>query len=94
MSILEDGISPAISKKPLGLSGVELCVFLVLDLGVEGVGCSDVASPSPLNVMGLFCHRMGKKMHLKNGEWKTRGVKTVAIKVIYSHGNRKLNAWK
>lgn len=67
-------------------------MFLVL--GLEGVACSGVASPSPLTVMGFFWHRMGKKMHLKNGEWKTPGVKTVAIKVIYSHESRKLNVWK
>lgn len=65
--------------------------FLVLHLDVEGVSCSDVASPSPLNVMGLFWHRMGKRMHLKNGEWRTPGVKTVAIKVIYSHESRRSN---
>lgn len=52
------------------------------------------ASPSALNVMGLFWHRMDKKMHLKNGEWKTPGVKTVAIKVIYGHESRKLVVWK
>lgn len=62
-----------------------LC-FPGAEFGCGRVGCS--------HVMGLFCHRKGKKMHLKSGEWKTPGVKTVAIKVIYSHGNRKLNVWK
>lgn len=66
-------------------------MFLVLDLDLERVACSGVASPSPLTIMGLFWHRKGKKMHLKNGEWKTPGVKTVAIKVIYGHESRKLS---
>lgn len=52
----------------------------MLDLDLEGLAAMN-SSPSPLIAIFLLCHRMGKKTALKNGEWKTPGVKIVGIKV-------------